>query len=321
LAIQSTVECGTVAAPNFGAGTLGTVNVPEQSWSAGQYVLDVTSQSYFWIVEDLGSGTAAISAVRKTPDGWNNGPGAYGSITEGDVLQLCTLQTLNITDAQSYGSEGLLRGLLFLRLNLVPANEESYVEDQVSFAECSFNYDVLFRIGNQNSACFGCYFEPWFGYDGFTGTTTFFGGVVAGAGVGFCDGTTLDGDVVIPLRIHYYAGTIIIDRAYFGQTNDVDTPFAQFLLNAASSYGAPRLWGPGGWDAANNSLCIQGGPAVNVLLLTGPLLLDSITPSAGYYWNGSTFVRETITATGIDLRGGYQSMKSPSRFYIAPTVS
>ena len=309
-----TPTCQGVVPPNFAVGTLGTINVSGQTWSQGQYVLDVTSQSYFWIINDLGGGTAAISAVRKTPDGF---PGSYGSVTEGDELQLCSLQTLSIADSQCYGSAGIVRGLVFSRLTILPPSFIIYITEGV-FAECYFgNYDSNFQPNGLTTSCFGCFFPSQSGYAGFAGSTNFYGGVIAGAGALFGDQTALDGDVAILLRNHWEGGTIFINRAYFGQTNDVDGPFAQFFLNANSAYGTSRMWGPGGWDASQNTLCILGDAAVSVLLLTGPLIIDGVTPSAGYYWNGTTYVSEAITAAGIDLRGGYQSLTTPSRFYKA----
>jgi hypothetical protein len=315
----ATVTIGTYTLPNFTAGTLNTITAQGETgafWSqyVGCYAYDVTQKAYFMIGADAGNATAQISQPRSSPDSF---PGTLVPLADGDIVKIYNLSTLPVSDTNSSGAgEVLSETLTFRQLNLVAINSVIQLNAAVAIAESTIGSLVGGSLDGDYVSLFGVYMVSQFSsaYTPWNGSANFYGGWIVGAGTVFSGFVSLDGDIVIPLRIHWLGGASInIFRAYFGQTMDIDSsPKAYFNITGVSNYGDGFVWGPGGWDASNNALVNSSGlPFTEVCLLKGELLIS--TPSGvgssntGWYFNTATgvFASEAMTTAGVDLRGGY----------------
>jgi hypothetical protein len=109
----ATLTIGTFTPPSYSGGTLGTINVPGHTWTPGTFVSDITAAGYFWIVADLGGGTASVSQAFVSPNFF----GAYVTIASGDTISLESFVTLPMSDNEFSGAQG---ALTFRRLAIVP---------------------------------------------------------------------------------------------------------------------------------------------------------------------------------------------------------
>jgi hypothetical protein len=315
LTVLATVTLGAYTPADFAAGTLNLITAQGETgafWSAyiGKYVLDVTQGAYFFVGQDRGGGQAAISSPRKTPDVF---PGQAVTIAAGDVLQICELTTFTFSRAEASGQKGIFNCILLSQLDLAAVNLQAFLGDISVVAESSIS-SLIGTLTNFNIELYGCFVgAPGAATGPWQGGAQIRGGWFVGRGNDFGPGTVLDDDVVIEQRIHWTGGPIQFGQVYFGQTNTVDSPGeCVFSVTSSLSGGPPRVWGPGGFNALNCSLINSSGLAfAAVVLLTGPLTLVGL--AAGYYFTGTGFASEPITAAGVDTRGGYSMPTSGVR--------
>ena len=245
------------------------------------------------------------------------GEGApYVTIKNGDrldVYPLGTLPAITIADTENTGGMNISR-VHILGNGSIPLTNLAYF---TVVSECTFNTIVVTYSTYGGPILIGNYYtNPYieYGYAGINVQANFYGGWINGAAPVFTGFTLLDGDIVIPLRIHFLPpAQIALSSVYFGQINDADlggyTEFDVFV-----GYNSTRIWGPGGINAQGASLVNYTGAGIaGSVLLTEPPQIDS--SNTGWYFAVSdagvgSYKAEAMTWTGVDTRTGYVNARN-----------
>jgi hypothetical protein len=309
----ATATIGTYTAPVFTAGTKGKITALGQSgayWTTfvGRVVRDVTASASFVIDSDLGSATASISTPFAVPV--TTFPTAPVTISNGDSLVIYRPTTVYGLLFDSTGLGNLTGGGVTISDLTLAAENEITFGPQVAVDECVLTAPGIYttRSGsNVQPALSSCYVTSTV-----EGSFYVTGGAMSAVGNNFQNGSSLDGDVLIDLRIHYGSGEIFVRRAYFGQTNDIDSPvvnvqvYQSVLTDSAS---ASRLWGPGGLNVYSGMhFDLHHGSAVSTLLLTGSLQIDGATTAFPWVSASHAFGSATaVTAANVDANGNLQN--------------
>jgi hypothetical protein len=309
----ATATIGTYTAPNFTAGTKGTITALGQSgayWTpfVGMVVHDATAAASFVIDADLGSATASISTPFALPvQEFPTGP---ATIVNNDALTIYRPSTIYGLQLDTTGLGNGSGGGLSINALTLAADYSFTFGPYASVTESVLTSPVVLSVQNRSNyvpALTGCFISSTI-----EGSFNIVGGSLSAVGNNFQNGSNLDGDVLVNLRIHYGDGQITFRRVYFAQTNDVDSPVVDIQVYPSSlsdNANASRIWGPGGLNVYSGMhLDLHNGSAVSTLLLKGTLMIDSSTTA--YPWVAASHAFGaglTITAVNIDANGNLQN--------------
>jgi hypothetical protein len=303
--ISTSTTIGVVTAPDYVAGTLGTITAQGQSdgyWSTacsgtcvGKYIQDTTVNAYFYIVTDLGSATAAINQPMVPLSA-----GTYATIANGDTIHAGSWSKF-VGSTPSYGGSFALGGLTFQQLTLDTAVGDEIRTGDSTYFEVNFPQVVSSFSPNEPSFFYGDYIQNFFVGDGH-----FWGGVIASPPGSIYSGAVLDGDIVLTTRFHPQPGQVtVLSHVYMAQgLTNRDIGPGQFTITR-NAYPAivPRVWGPGSFGLFNTSQVVLIGETwASTMLLTGGLKLNGAT--VGYPWVSSTHsygAAVTLNPTNLDL--------------------
>lgn len=320
---QTTATIGTFVAPNFTAGTKGTITASGQSgayWTpyVGKVVHDTTANATFIVDGDSGSATATITTAFPLPI--VEFPTGSVILSSGDSIVIYRPSTIYCVyiDNVAIGNASSVPVNKIIDLTL-QSDYQCTFGQQIFISESVVAAQLALSTQNGNSitsVCVSCYLP-----NELDGSLVLVGGSAKIAGNVFQNGTVLDGDVLINQRFHYGTGTVSLRRVYFGQTNDVDSPpviFQVWQSNLPDDGRAPRVWGPGGFSVSGGATFgIAVGTATAGLLLTGPLTIDGA--STAWPWaSGSNAYgsAQSITPSVIDSTGGLSDPISGSKIFI-----
>lgn len=313
------VALGTYTAKDKAAGTLATINVVGHgAWAPGTLVHDTTANAGFWIIADLGGGSATISQPKTLPIGPTS-PSV--DLVNGDALTVIT-QT-----AMSPIGLGTVEGSSFVFVNRLNLNQAAAV---AQINKCVVSECATSGLSFQTSVSSAAFALPVFSdcYLGapLAGKVSVYGGVLPASGTFnfYATGAAFDGDVAMMQRAHF-TGTITIGSMYvaegswfeYGQGFNggrIELHAVQISGTPATLYGPPTIQVAGGLE-----FTIDGATtATAALLCLGGVQIDNANTAFSFNETTGLFTGPTsITPAAIDAGGGMQNPATGSRVSFA----
>jgi hypothetical protein len=301
-------------------GTPNRVTVSGQTWTPGTVLRDTSAGLTMMVDADLTGGVAQVTEPFVAPVGIAL---VRGTPIAGDTLQVYQPTVLYLQSARSNG------GAVSFPIQLVdlaletPSNFAGYIGTLAGVLECAVtnnsNIQIVPDNGSESSPFFiSDWFNSYFGAGSFTGTATFWGGALNGAGNAFLNMTWLDFDVLVNLRSHQN-GLLQVGTAYFGQwpENSVGFQTLAQIVVIPSSGGVGTVWGPAAITlTSGQQLIVRSTTATSALLTTGTALIDGI--STAYPWVAASHAygaAVAITPANIDSNSGLSDPASGSAIH------
>lgn len=301
-----------VIAKNQATGQRWTVTAdgkPADYWTAfiGMLVYDITTDSYFWVEEDLGGATAVVSEplgpalTNIVSLSAELGSAIPSQLTIGinDHYEIFAPIKVNLVTLDGFAASGnacnvkqvWVTGDSFTALNL---SSLSY------FAECRIDSFITTAVLQNYTNCymFGAIFAGSFVTGGII---TFEVSVIQGAE------NLFDADVLVMAPALAIEGTLVVGAAYFENTLDVPnisnigTADGSLTISTGTFYGINALWGPCDVNVRPGGDFRYNGTAVSGMLFTGGLTLDSLGTASAFDQATSTWLGPfAVTPANLD---------------------